>query len=381
MRTHIGGTRGLSLIEVLASLAVFAILSGMVYGTFTMVQKQVVSTGADNALAEKGQRIMSYLEEDIRMLGLLLGPDVHVPYCTGGTVPNNPNIIMHNGHTVNDGATNTDTPYDTFQFITSQPVMIRETDACFSGQAALGGVKDHFLTTTEYADAAIDPQTLHVDAIYNADTEKTCYKDLAVGSDANNGRSLVTFDSLLISSAPVAGSFPQTYYQVRSIPDNGTTLTLSGAGLLQNVPALSTVYTVRQYRYYVDTNDGKRDLVRMGWDKSCGTGADATFRLVETSNSTHTAGGVDGFKVEFTFLDTVTNRLVTQATLPPLAQLRTITVWLLLRSDRIDATYTDTADYTLGSTADKIALGPYNDHYRRQLLYKTVELKNLVSIY
>lgn len=359
---------GFTLVEIVVALGIFAVISGMMYGIFTAVKGQVAVTSTTNALSEKGQRILSYLEEDIRMLGFLLGPDARVPYCTEGVVPNNPNIIMHNGHTLNDGATNNTTPYDRFQYLTAQPVPITETSACFSGQAGLGGTQDTFLTTT--TDTPETSVTLNIDAT------KNCYDDIVLGdTPAENGRSLVTFDSLLLAAAPLQASASQLYYRVTGM--TGSTITLDPP-LQQTVPRLSTVYLVRQYQY----SSGSRMLVRTQRGRSCGKDS---FHLVEATGAKNSAGGVDGFKVEFIFLDTITNSLITLASLPPdgqppLTQLKAVVVWLLLRSDRSDPGHKDTATYTLGTTSDKVIVGPFNDQYHRVLLNKTIEVKNLVSI-
>ena len=373
MKPSVRRAAGFTLVEIIVALGIFAVISGMMYGIFTAVKGQVAVTSTTNALSEKGQRILSYLEEDIRMLGFLLGPDARVPYCTtDGLVPNNPNIIVHNGHTLSDGATNNATAYDSFQFLTSRPVPLSETSACFNGQAGLGGTSDTFLTTT--TDAPETSVTVNVDAI------KSCYDDIVLGdTPAENGRSLVTFDSLLLAAAPLQSSASLLYYRVTGMV--GSTVTLDPP-LQQTVPRLSTVYLVYQYRYSVVTASGSRDLVRTQWDKSCGTD---TFPLIEATGTKNRAGGVDGFKIEFIFLDTITNSLITLSSLPPLGQppltqLKAIVVWLLLRSDRSDPGHKDTATYTLGTTADKVVVGPFNDEYHRVLLNKTIEVKNLVSI-
>jgi prepilin-type N-terminal cleavage/methylation domain-containing protein len=357
MRGYPKGLCGYSLIEMVVTLALFGIITALMYGTFTVVQRQVALTSSDTSLAAKGERILTFIEDDIRMIGYLLGPDARIPYCTGSTVPPvSPNVITHISST----------PYDTLQFITSQPVMISESAECFGNQQALNGgaaPSDYFLTTVDTT--VTGSNTVKVDA------QSSCFDDIS----SEDGRSLITFDSLLLSAATIAGIAPKLYYQVDSL--QGTSATLTDT-LQQDIPHNSTVYVIRQYKYSVTTTGGKRNLVRTSWDRKCG---EDPVKLIETSSSSTAAGGVDGFKVEFTYFDAIKNIMVTQATLPPLSQLKTVTVWLLIRSDRIDNNYSDTSTYVMGRSQDKITRGPFNDHFRRLLITKTIEVKNLVSFY
>lgn len=395
---------GFTLIELVVTLGVFGILSTMLYGTFNLVSSQVGNISTQNSLDDKGQRILSYIEEDIRMTAYLLGPDASIPYCAGenngigGTLPaSSPTLDYTSGN-----------PYDSLSIITSVPVTLKETAACkalfTAGSGAqkdcTGGTNlsssnldriDYFLTSQCESVAGILAGTV---AMY-VDAGGTCYDDIALGtSTSKNGRSLVTFDSLLLSASAVAGSAPQVYY---SLTEVGNSFKFNET-LQQNVPDGSTVYNVRMYRYLVDTGSGKRNLKRVGWDSNCSIGADVTTELIETTNSTNTAGGVDGLKFEFIYLDTINNRMATCSDINPipsncsdlasnaggplpLAQLRAVRVWLLLRADKVDKSYTDKGSYVLGSTTNKITLGPYNDNYRRVLLNKTVEVKNLARIY
>lgn len=384
--------KGFTLIELLATLAIFGIVSTMMFGTFDIVSKQVGSISAQNSLADKGQRILSFMEEDIRMIAYLLGPDALIPYCNGandgqggsGTLSaTSPVISFTSG-----------SPYDSLSFITSVPVGLKETTACKSlftpGSGAqkdcAGGDNtsagnqdriDYYLTTQ--CEATAGGTSLFADA------GAGCIDDLALGSSASkNGRSLVTFDSLLLSASAVVGSSPQVYYSLSGAP--GSTLTFSEA-LQQNIPDGSTIYNVRMYRYIVDTSadstaghsGNKRNLKRVGWDANCSIGADVTVNLVDTSNNTNVSGGVDGLKFEFVIIDSITGQLVTAASPPAsLNDLKAIRVWLLLRADKPDNSYTDKGSYALGTTT---TLGPYNDHYRRLLINKTVEVKNLARIY
>lgn len=403
MRTKLNENYGFTLIELMVTLAIFGVLSTMMYGTFNLVGKQVGNIGTQSSLSEKGQRILSYMEEDIRMIAYLIGPDASIPYCVGeadglggtGILPATSPVITYTAGT----------PYDSLAFITSVPVTLNESCTTFDKQedcdsgSNVGANKsriDYFLTSQ--CESVSGTNQAYVDA------GSSCFDDIAWGgSSVKNGRSLITFDTLLLSQSAVAGSNAQVYYPLSGAP--GTALNFSSS-LQQNIPDNSTVYNVRMYRYMVDTTadttaghtGNMRNLKRIGWDKACATGADVTTNLLETTNITNTAGGVDGLKFEFTYLDTINGRLATCPTLDPtsatcadlasnaggplpITQLKAIKVWLLLRADKVDSSYNNKETYILGNIAEKTTLGPYNDNYRRLLLNKIVEVKNLARIY
>jgi len=364
MRGRFRHSGGFTLIELVVSMGIFGILAAMMYGTFTLINRQVGSVSTQSSLSEKGQRVLSFMEEDIRMIGFLLGPDAQIPYCagksdgTGDTLPALSPVITHVS----------DSPYDSLTFITAVPVTIKETTACAPIIAADGYC---LLSDSETTAGSL---TMKVNA------SSSCYDDIDISVNGN-GRSLVTFDSLLLSAAAVAGSAPQVFYPLESIDVAGVKTLKFTQNLEQNVPGRSIVHGVRMYRYAVDTTGGGRILKRIGWDKGCATGADVTVNLVETTNSAMTSGGVDGLRFEFLAINTISGALETRSTPPEnLGELKAIRVWLLLRADKPDSNHTDTATYTLGTTPDKITLGPYNDSYRRVLLNKTVEVKNLARI-
>lgn len=370
--------RGFTLIELVVTLGIFGIISVMMYGTFNFINKQVANISTQNSLSDKGQRILSYMEEDLRMIAYLLGPDAQIPYCAGaddgdgGTLAATSSVMSHNSAT----------PFDSLMFITSIPVQIKEgaDSSCFTNQEDCASGSNVGTNNSR-----IDPfLTSQCEALaggtdVNVDSAGSCYDDIALGSSASkNGRSLVTFDSLLLSASAVAGSSPQVYYSLDTL---GSTLTFK-ENLQQNIPDNSTVYGVRMYRYLVDTTNGTRNLKRVGWDKACNIGADVTVDLIETTNSANTSGGVDGLKFEFVSIDSISGNLVTASTPPAsLNELKAIRIWLLLRADKPDQDYKNSNSYILGTTTDKITVGPYNDNYRRVLLNKTVEVKNLARIY
>ena len=365
-------TNGFTLIELMVSLGIFAVLSLITYSTFATITATVATVSEVNTLSDRGQRILAFMEDDMRMAGYLVGTEAQIPYCTDGAIPATPNAISHTPGN----------PYDSLTYITAIPVELSETPAsCMTSQfEALSGDptknsttrrRDYYLTTR--GDSGPDttrPKTVYVDAADN------CYDDIAKGTlVTDNAKSLITF------AAVAVGNASPTFYEYSDLQkDNGIySITLKNE-LTQKIPDNSTVYSVRQLGYGVVSPAAAtkelsaRTLRRLSWKVDCSTDA---FSIFEPSG---TLGGVDGLKFEFTSFNTITNTMDVSATLPnPLKNLKGITVWLLLRSDRKSRGYTNTDSYTLGRSEGKLTLGPYNDPYHRVLVNKTVEVINFVS--
>lgn len=380
MKTLLKTSRGFTLLELLVSFAIFSIVSVIIYSTFSTITSTVSRVTESNKLSDKAQRILSFMEEDIRMAGHLLGDDARVPYCTAGVTPASPNVFAHvSGN-----------PYDSLTFLTSIPIMLDETAACMTAQTgcpvsgnptSVGGAGasriDYYLTSrcdSNYPDPANPVSILRPESVF-VDASAGCYSDsgtddtheIHVSTTANqNGKSLVTFEGVTVGNGI-------TYYDILNISATENVL-IFRTNLEQRIPDNSAVYGIRQYRYAVDTEAGARTLQRVAWKYTCDL--DPTS-LLESSN---TEGGVDGLKFEFTSKDESTKSLVVSSELPnPLKNLKYVTVWLLVRSDRKSSGYTNKETYTLGSSTGKITLGPYNDSYRRVLVHKTVEVINFVS--
>lgn len=364
---------GVSLIELMVVLGIFLALISIMYPTFTVIRNHISHTNDIQSLNNKGQRILDYIAEDIRMAGFLIGPDARIPMCLNAP-PSNPNVLEHS----RSGS------FDTLRIITAIPVSLNSTDACMNGQRdCVGNVRRDYALTTR-CDAVAGQNNITVDAA------SSCYDSYIVPVSGNkNAKSLITFESLAPTASAVSGEAPQVYYSVSS---TGTSLTLSES-LVQNVPGGSTVFAVRQYTYDVQS----RQLRRSGLNKDCNTTGEVAT-LVDTNALNTESGGLDGLRFEFIYerpisgspsfpcVDLPNSNLISCSTIPstnsgdwsllPFRQLKAIQIWILLRSDRVDRDYVDKNTYTIGN-ASANALGPYNDHYRRLLLTRTVEVKNL----
>ncbi len=345
-----GRDRGVTLIELMIALAVFSIFISIIYPALLFINNRISILNDKMLLNDRGKRIMDFITDDLKMIGFIIGPTAKIPYCTGGITPSNSNVITHV-----DGAT-----YDSITYLTSLPVELDMTASCINGQTdAASQPRIDYLLTTRDTNATTGSNTIDVDAA------ASCV-DIVAATGNNNGKSLITFETIAPSIVAIAGAGTQVYYTVSSV---GTTLTLSES-LEQDIPDNSSVFTVRQFRYDVDTTNGARDLRRVEWNSDCtDTGSQKRLDASDGSN-----GGVDGLQFEYLSVDPVSGLLTTSSTPPTdLSSLKAIRVWLLIRAEYPDRNYTDTNTYTLGS----VVLGPFNDSYKRLLLSRTVEVKNL----
>ncbi|MDY0301576.1 MAG: PilW family protein [Trichlorobacter sp.] len=353
---------GFTLIELLVSLGFFALLGAMMYGTFDLMSKQVTSTSTHTELTDKGQRVLAFMEEDLRMIGFLLGPDAKIPYCMANP-PIDSNVIELDADKA-EKAANTEledgTGFDRLTFLTSHAIPLEESDnTCTANNG-------NYLALTDTAEENTTQLNLNVN-------KAACFKGLENVNGTANAKSLITFDTLRLAASGVVGSDQQLYYTVQNV--GAPQLTLKDTEpLLQEVPAGSMIYTIRQYRYSAkkyknEKNEDTYRLRRSSSNKACVF--DSTADLVDN---------LDGMKFEFIIVDPLTDTTETVTELPDsFSDLVAINIWLLLRADSPDPKYKNNTEYTLGTSADSIKLGPFNDNYRRVLLQKTVKVKNLAS--
>jgi hypothetical protein len=309
-------------------MAIFGIMLTVLYPTLSVVSSQVNDLSAKQELTQKGQRVMDYIGEELRLAGLFVGSRPSITFCGE---PNPVNSLEQTDGNPNDAVT----------FLTSERITTTT-----SGKP--------FLTTDPTANAFQGNTVLTVNAAGTAVSAIT-----PSTTTTSNGRSFITFDTL----QPNLGLL---VYQVTAY--GGVNLTITPA-LDQQVNRLSNAYAVVRKRFMVDA---ARSLKLVLWNSDCST-ANTTYDIVASHGTGNVNGGVDGFQIEYVPATGTT-------AVPPLAaadieNVRAIRIWVLLRSDFPTQSYVNNTTYTLGN-AYPVQI-TVNDHYRRVLLSKIVEVKNV----
>lgn len=346
---RVSNQRGTTLTELLVAMAVFAGFIALLYPAFTFFKKQSSHVSGKQMLSQRGGQILNYLAEEVKMAGFLVGPASNISFC-GSSV----GTLNHA-----DGER-----FDTLDFMTSIPVERKPDAAGFKAG-------EYFLTisTNDFASGSSSfSASLSKDDMQSSTAVKPRLEN------RGNARSLITFETL----SPTTG---KRVYEVADITEK--TVTITGS-IDQSIPKSSTVYSVQRIRFSVDET---RQLSRDEWGADCGI--DTANKIDLTSGNDNMLGGVDGLQYEY-FVRGADNRMTVRSSISSgdLENLAAIRIWVLLRADVPDSGYTNDEKYVLGTlqNPDKpelppitgVTLGPFNDSFRRLLLTKAVEIKNLV---
>ena len=325
----------MTLVELLIAMAIFSLLLGVFYKSFSATSQNVNDLTVKQEMTQKGQRALDYIGEQLRLAGLFIGPNPGIEFCTATAgIPNPVYSLTH---------VNTP-PNEAISYLTAERITTTTT-----GQP--------YLSTTAFSGSGIN--TLTVNA--NSASVTAITENAGAGTIANAG-AFITLDTL----QPNLGNL---VYQVSNF--SGTTLTLS-PNLNQNVNAQGNLYQVIFKQISVDAN---RNLILTRWDNSnVPYGLCVAYPVpIISSQGLNAGGGVDGFVVEFTLAGGTQQSTIAASNI---GNVREISIWLLLRSDfPTTSGYVNTNTYTLGNKVQTQV--QFNDHYRRLLLTKSVEVKNV----
>lgn len=331
---------GITLIELLIAMAIFGVLIGVFYESFSATTQNVSDLAVKQEMTQKGQRALDYIGEQLRLAGLFIGPTPAIQFCTNNVSISNPvNSLTH---------VNTP-PNEAISYLTSERITTTTEGS-------------PYLSTTAFAGTG--SSVLPVNA--NSNTVSAITDNAGTGTIAN-ADAFITLDTL----QPNLGNL---VYQVSNFSATSITVTPS---LNQNVNALGNLYQVILKQISVDAN---RNLILTRWDNgNAPYGFCNPYPVnIIASQGFNAGGGVDGFVVEFTLAGGTQKATIAST---DIANVREISIWLLLRSDfpvsktYLNTHYVNANTYTLGN-ANRTTL-KFNDQYRRLLLTKSVEVKNV----
>lgn len=330
--------------ELMVAVTIFLIFMALLYPAFSFLQASMSSINDTEVLSERGNRLLDYMAEKIRMTGFIIGSNPFITFC--GTP-----AVNSLSHTEGD-------PFDAITFLTAFPI---ETDAAHKPYLRISAAAKRddtsvTVNTTNVATAYIDP------------------------NGAKNAKALVTFDVLKPTYPYGINQWNGTVYTVSArtggrliFADDPLTLNVSENQLAQDINAASSVYAVRMVRF--EANE-LRELQEVGWNKSCGN-AGETFDLDETSGPGRAWGGVDALQFQY-ILSSDPGNFRSNITADDLPNLRSVRISLLLRAGSPTRGYTNSetyspADQRIGNLSERV----FNDSYKRMLLTRVVDVRNM----
>jgi hypothetical protein len=316
----------------MVALTIFLIFMGLLYPTFSFLQGRMSSINDTEALSERGNRLLDYMAEKIRLTGFIIGSNPCITFC--GNPPPCVNSLDHlEGN-----------PYDTITFLTAVPIETNAANIPYLRitAAAARGATSVTVNTTNVSTSYLDP------------------------NGANNAKAMVTFDVLKPTYPYGINQWNGTVYTLSAT--GGTALTFAGDPLAQDINAQSYVYSVRRYQFSVNAT---RRLQEVGWNSAC-TNTGETFDLDETLGPGNAWGGVDALQFQYV-LSANPGVYVSALGVDDLLDVRSVRISLLLRAGFPIRGYKNDTDYQVGP----LALLKYNDEYKRILLTRVVDVRNM----
>jgi hypothetical protein len=323
----------------MVAVTIFLIFIGLLYPAFSFLQARITSINDTEVLSERGNRLMDYMSERIRSSGLIIGSNPYVSFC--GTPAVNTMV-----HTEGD-------PYDSMTFLSAVPIETNSADMPYLRVTAPALRNDASVkvNTTNVSTSFIDP------------------------NGTNNAKALVTFDVLKPTYPYGISQWSGTVYTVAAIggskltfADDPATANVSEDRLAQDINARSYVFAVRMSRFDVNA---QRELREVGWNRSCTNGGE-TLALDGTSGPGNAWGGVDSLQFQY-LLSSDPGNPRSNITADDLPVLRSVRISLLLRAGFPTRDYLNDESYSAGNLPART----YNDAYKRILLTRVVDVKNM----
>ncbi len=331
--------RGTTLVELMVAAAIFLVFIVLLYPAFSLLQTRITSLNDTEVLSERGNRLLDYMSEKIRSSGFIIGSNPYISFCGTPAV----NTIAHE-----EG-----NPYDTITFLTAVPIETNEMDMPYMMVSA----------PAKRDDTTVAVNTVNVSASF------------LDPNGVNNAKALVTFDVLKPTYPYGINRWNGTVYTVAAtgggrltFADDPSTTDVREDRLTQEINARSYIFAVRMSRFEVN---GQRELREVGWNRSCSNGGE-TLVLDETSGPANSWGGVDSLQFQYVLSSDPAN-LRSSLTVDDLPLLRGVKISLLIRAGFPARDYINNAVYTVGNLPPRV----FNDAYKRILLTRTVDIKNM----
>ena len=338
----------MTMIEMLVALSIFSIIMAVFYTSFSSTNQSVNDLAVKQEMTQKGQRVLDYVSEQLRLAGLFISATPSIQFCS---TTNTVNSLMLNP-TNSAMLTYTTPETEAIAYLTSERITTNAPSIPYlqTFLSANSGVNQ---MTANAASSTVTPAYLYPDG----------------GVTTANARAFITLDTL----QPNLGTL---VYEITNY--SGSTLTLKSP-LTQNVNQYSNFYSVVLKEISVDAS---RNLILTRWDNGnapytlCSA---YSIPLIASHGPNNALGGVDGFVLEFVLSSSgsITQQATLAADGSDIAKVKEVSIWLLLRSDfPANTGFVNKSIYTLGKT-NPITVGPFNDNYRRLLVNKSVEVKNV----
>ncbi|MCF6179801.1 MAG: PilW family protein [Geopsychrobacter sp.] len=313
------GGRGFSLVELLVVMALMSIISLIIYPFFTTFQFQSLSQINKSDLNDRANRLLDYLAEEVQGAGFLVTLVPRNGDDTAFQIKHAANLVTFNQSILVGNLIGGDDRLDILKAVSFfPPLVVTAVDPGPPQKVKINRPPDY---ATEINDAA--------------------------GVNVSLTRNHVVFENhkKIYRVKDVAADSPNTDIDGDGHRDRLLTLVQP---LTEPVPLGSEVLGVRAMGFFVDTGGLRAD---------------------DYVSSAVLDRDVDGLQINYFMQD---GSSIAAPSGAAIENIRGVRISLLVRANRPDKGYVNSATYLLGSRS----YGPYDDGFRRVAVQRLVEVKN-----
>ncbi|GAB4560265.1 MAG: hypothetical protein Tsb0017_17010 [Geothermobacteraceae bacterium] len=333
---------------MLITLGVMAILAAFMFPSFWNFQRQGLAEISKNDLLDRAERIKSFVADEIKMAGYMVGRNFSTPLTIGA-----------NTYQTSIAVSNSDNGDDQITIIKGEsafpPLFVNNYNSasvpptvriCVADDSLSGSDSDKRATLGLRAGTVYD--------LVSFGNQKRVYR---LYDDANEGVNIGGTFAAKSNPAPnpPAGTCEETY-DTRLV-----TLSLQET-LRDDVPQGTEVFPVRARQISIVASGGENQL-----------------RLSDQNQNEIIDRQVDGLQFQYLVNGNWVDDPVAAGA--GTEDIRAVRFYLLVRSLAVDKDRTDTTDYSpqMGPNVAANTYGPYNDNFRRVVVVGEVEVKNYVT--